>query len=143
MIFRSGATEQYTVWEEFKSLPIISVVPVRRPKLNEAGTEYVFDQEKELMREKMRTVLQIAAHQQHKEICIGPFGIGPGMLNPARLVATMWREILFKEFPGVFSSVIFAIESAADSYLRKEASTVFDVFKKEFDPSNIVKTKYR
>ena len=95
------------------------------------------------MREKMRTVLRIAAHQQHKEICIGPFGIGPGMLNPAPLVATMWREILFKEFQGVFSSVIFAIESAADSYLRKEASTVFHVFKKEFDPSNIVKTQYR
>jgi uncharacterized protein (TIGR02452 family) len=99
--------------------------------------------EKDFMREKIRMVLRIAAHQQHKELCIGPFGAGPGILNPAPLIATMWREILFEEFQGVFSSVVFAIESAADSYLREGASTIFNAFKQEFDPSNIAKTTYR
>ena len=127
----------------FKSLPIISVAPIRHPKLTEDRTEYVFDMEKELMREKIRAVLWIAALHQHKELCIGPFGVGPGIDNPAPLVATMWREILFEEFQGAFSSIVFAIERTVDSYLRQDGERIFHIFKAEFDPSNIVQTMHR
>ena len=95
------------------------------------------------MREKIRTVLRIAAYHQHKELCIGPFGVGPGIDNSAPLVAIMWKEILFEEFQGVFSSVVFAIERTVDSYLREDGDRIFRIFKAEFDPSNIVKTKHR
>lgn len=143
--FRYGADQKHKIWKDYKALPVISVSPVRNPRLDETGTEYAFDLEKEIMREKMRLVLRIAAHHQHEELCLGPFGVGPGFFNPVSLVATMWKEILFfdKEFQGAFSSVVFAIESGATSYLRKEAKSVLNVFEREFDASNVVKTNYR
>ena len=108
MVFRSGASKGHAVWTVFKSLPIISVAPIRHPKLTEDKTEYVFDLEKQLMREKISAVLRIAAYHQHMELCIGPFGVGPGIDNPVHLVATMWRQILFEEFK-VFFPVLFLL----------------------------------
>ncbi|KAL8703920.1 MAG: hypothetical protein Q9201_002900 [Fulgogasparrea decipioides] len=130
--------------QQFKNLPVISVAPIRRPKLDETGADYSFDQEKDMMKEKMRSVLRIAAHHHRFDLCMGAFGVGPGFRNPAAQVASMWRDLLFDEaeFHGVFSNVVFAIENTTDN-TSKDGLTDHDVFKKEFDPSNIVKTSFR
>ncbi|KAL8727931.1 MAG: hypothetical protein Q9181_005522 [Wetmoreana brouardii] len=144
VVFRSGSQDGYTPWSRFKNLPVISVAPIRRPKLDETGADYSFDQEKDMMKEKMRSVLRIAAHHHRFDLCMGAFGVGPGFRNPAAQVASMWRDLLFEEaeFHGVFSNVVFAIENTTDS-TSKDGLTDHDVFKKEFDPSNIVKTSFR
>lgn len=143
MIFRSGS-EHYQVWRDFKVLPIISVAPVRRPKLDESGTQYSFAQEKELMKEKMRTVLRIAVKWEHRELCMGAFGVGPGFRNPVKEVAMMWRSILFSEpeFQGAFTNIVFAIESNSNGSASGGTSD-YAIFKQEFDPSNVFKTAYR
>lgn len=132
------------MWKEFKAIPVISVAPIRRPKLDESGTDYSFSQEKELMKEKMRTVLRIAAARQHFDLCIGAFGVGFGFRNPATQIAIMWRELLFlePEFQGVFSNIVFAVESASTGSSKGNLSDL-EIFKKEFDPSNTHGTKYR
>lgn len=86
------------------ALPVISVAPVRRPKLDTTGEKYSFSQEKELMKEKIRTTLRIAVYYKHSDICLGAFGIGPGFRNPAHEVADMWKDILFSEaeFKGMY-----------------------------------------
>ncbi|KAF2835925.1 hypothetical protein M501DRAFT_1007747 [Patellaria atrata CBS 101060] len=145
VVFRDGP-EQYEVWREFKSLPVISVAPVRRPKLDETGTKYSFAQERELMLEKMRTVLRIAAAYGHKDLCLGAFGLGPVFRNPVREVAGMWRMLLFSEaeFVGAFSNVVFAIESHQSSPTTSRPSqSELEIFQEEFDPSNVFKTSYR
>lgn len=144
VVFRSGADKGYKVWKEFKDLPVVSVAPVRRPKLDESEKEYSFEQERELMKEKMRTVLRIAASMNHSQLCMGAFGVGPGFRNPPAQVAAMWRSILFseREFQGAFSNVVFAIESSGGG-CPKSGLTDFEVFKAEFDPANIVKTSWR
>ncbi|KAL9098696.1 MAG: hypothetical protein Q9163_005689 [Psora crenata] len=143
VVFRSGSNKGYKVWEEFKSLPVISVAPIRRPKLDETGTNYSFKQEKELMKEKMRTVLRIAIARQHSDLCMGAFGVGYGFRNPAIQVARMWREILFteKEFQGALNNVVFAIENTATT--SDDKMTDLEIFKKEFAPSNVIQTTYR
>ena len=144
MVFRSTGDKGHCVWKDFKSLPIISVAPVRRPKLDESGENYSFEQEKELMKEKMRTVLRIAAWYQHTDLCMGAFGVGPSFRNPVRQVALMWKDILFSEpeFQGVFDNIVFAVEiTAADN--SKGGPSDHDIFKEIFDPSNIVQTKFR
>src|ERR1700761_6649239 len=88
VLYRDGP-EHYQLWQEFKSLPVISVAPVRRPKLDESGKRYSFSQEKDLMFEKMRTVLRIAAMFKHADIVLGAFGVGHIFRNPAREVARM------------------------------------------------------
>ncbi|KAF2704350.1 hypothetical protein K504DRAFT_390642 [Pleomassaria siparia CBS 279.74] len=142
-VFRDGPEQNYVVWKEVRSLPVISVAPIRRPKLDESGANYSFAQEKELMREKMRCVLRIASYCGHRNLCIGAFGVGPIFRNPVGEVAKMWRRLLFddEEFRGVFTDVVFAIENT--NATTKGGLTDADVFKAEFDPSTIFPTRYR
>ena len=139
VVFRSSAENGYTVWKDFKSLPIISVAPVRRPKLDDSGSNYSFAQEKELMKEKMRTVLRIAVAQDHRDLCMGAFGVGSGFRNPVKQVAIMWRDLLFcePEFRGSFSNIVFAIENTTSSG-TKGARPDHEIFRQAFDPSIIV-----
>ena len=143
-MFRSGPDRAYALWKDFKSLPVISVAPVRRPKLEESGLEYSFDEEKELMKEKMRTVLRIAAAWHHRDLCMGPFGVGPAFRNPVHQIAAMWRALLFTEpeFQGIFDNVVFAVESTVGGN-AKGGMTDYEVFSQEFHPSNVVQTTYR
>ncbi|KAI9868318.1 MAG: hypothetical protein M1813_005761 [Trichoglossum hirsutum] len=140
VVFRDGP-DRYQVWKDFKSLPVISVAPVRRPKLDESGTRYSFDQEKELMKEKIRTVLRIAAVNQHKELCVGAFGVGPGFRNPVTEIAAMWKDVLFseQEFGGVFTDIVFAVESSQTGN-AKGGVTDYEVFKTQFSPANVLPT---
>lgn len=94
------------------ALPIISISPVKRPKLDSSGKKYSFNQEKELMREKIRTALRIAIYYGYPNLCISSFGLGAGYRNPTEEVALMWRDALLKdpEFVGHFSDVVFAFE---------------------------------
>ncbi|KAL9041841.1 MAG: hypothetical protein Q9180_001014 [Flavoplaca navasiana] len=144
VIFRSGAEDGYVPWSRFKSLPVISIAPIKRPKLDESGAEYSFEVERNQMKEKMRSILRVAAMHHHVDLCMGAFGVGPGFRNPPAQVASMWRNVLFEEpeFHGVFSNVVFAIEAAAESSTQ-DGLAYHDIFKTEFDPSNIVKTSYR
>ena len=144
VVFRSGLDKGYNMWKNWKALPVISVAPIRRPKLDESGTDYSFSQERELMKEKMRTVLRIAAARQHSDLCIGAFGVGFGFRNPALQVASMWRELLYceQEFQGAFTNIVFVLESTTNA-ASKGSMTDLEIFKKEFDPSNTHKTIYR
>jgi hypothetical protein len=143
VVFRDGP-EQYQVWQEFKTLPVISVAPVRRPKLDETGEEYSFQQERDLMQEKMRTVLRIAAQWQHRDLCLGAFGVGPAFRNPAKVVARMWRELIFEEpeFDGAFSNIVFCIESNQAGNPKGGAADL-EVFRQEFDARTVYPTTYR
>ena len=145
VVFRSGAENNYKLWRDHKCLPVISVAPVRRPRLDISHTEYVFDEEKNITKDLIRTVLRIAHYHGHEDICICAFGIGPNFLHPTRQVASMWKDVLFSEaeFQGAFSNVVFVIESGPNSYLGDEAPAVLEIFRREFDPANVVPTTYR
>ncbi|PQE23664.1 Mitochondrial chaperone bcs1 protein [Rutstroemia sp. NJR-2017a BVV2] len=93
VVFRSGP-EKYQPWSEYKSLPIISVPTVKRPKLDSSGKKYSFKTERELMKASMKTALRIAIFYQYDKIVIGTFGLGPGFKNPPEEVANLWRELL-------------------------------------------------
>lgn len=142
-MYRDGP-DHYELWKEFKQLPVISVAPVRRPKLDQSGTKYSFEQEKSLMMDKMRSVLRIAAWYGHKDICIGAFGVGPIFRNPVGEVAEMWRALLFDdpEFHGVFANIVFAVESEQPGN-PKGSATEHEVFKQVFAPGNLFRAHAR
>ncbi|KAK5013240.1 hypothetical protein LTR16_004393 [Cryomyces antarcticus] len=144
VVFRDGP-DKYEIWTKFRPLPVITVAPVRRPKLDETGAQYSFAQERELTMDKMRTVLRIAAAWKHKDVCLGAFGSGPIFRNPPREIARMWRTLLFREeeFVGRFANVVFAIEKCAPIGPEKVGLSEYEIFKEEFDPSNTHPTSYR
>ncbi|EWC47984.1 hypothetical protein DRE_02866 [Drechslerella stenobrocha 248] len=109
-VIRGGPEQNYALWDEraWRSVAVISVAPVRRPKLDESNTAYSFPQERELQREKMRTVLRMAAYQGITDICLSPFGSG----CPVEEVCQIWKELLQghgSEFEGWFRNVLFAV----------------------------------
>lgn len=112
VVFRGGP-EKYEQWPEMRSLPIISVPPVKRPKLDNTGKKYSFKAEKELMRDKMRTALRIAVYYGHTKLVIGTFGLGAGFRNPTEEVAIMWRDLLIREpeFNQNFEDVVFSFDA--------------------------------
>jgi uncharacterized protein (TIGR02452 family) len=139
-------------------LPIISVCPVKRPKLDSTGNKYSFKQEREMMSDKIRIALRIAVYYGYPNICIGRFGLGPGFRNPPEEVASMWKDAFLSdpEFVGHFHNIVFAFEpeisptsstdksSSADtsSKVTKMRSNPtsdkdIDVFRNVFNPSNI------
>lgn len=93
----------------------------------------------------MRIVLRMAAAWRHRDLCIGPFGTGLGFRNPSKQLASMWKEILFTEdeFQNAFENIVFAIENNVPGSNGSSSCSDFDIFKKEFDPSNVCKTSYR
>ncbi|KAF2760685.1 hypothetical protein EJ05DRAFT_239834 [Pseudovirgaria hyperparasitica] len=143
VVYRDGP-EFYQIWQEFRSLPVISVAPVRRPKLDESGSNYSFEQERDLMMEKMRTVLRLAAMYRHVDLCLGAFGCGPEFRNPVREVAKMWKTLLFEEaeFQGTFENIVFAIPSDQPG-IPEGGIEELEVFKQVFNPSSIFHTIYR
>ena len=94
--------------------------------------------------EKMRTVLRIASYCGHQDLVLGAFGLGPIFRNPPREVARMWRHLLFNEdeFQGVFTDIVFAIDSSMVGPPSKSGLTDVDVFREELDPSAIYPTRY-
>jgi len=140
VVYRSGHEKDYALWrdKDWTAVSVVSVACVRRPKVDESGMKYSFIEERELQREKMKTVLRIAARMGHVNLVLGGFGSCPpgtgdgnspspggtggagssgagsgngGYRNPIRDVCRLWRDLLFEdpEFEGYFSNVVFAI----------------------------------
>ncbi|KAJ4291198.1 hypothetical protein N0V90_010396 [Kalmusia sp. IMI 367209] len=147
-VFRGGPDLDYATYPpddlEQRTLPVISVAPVRKPRLDVTETTYSFQDEKELMKEKLRTVLRIASYCGHRNLVVGAFGLGPAFRNPAREVARMWRKLLFEEeeFRGVFTDVVFAIDSSMVGPPSKDEVSDANVFREELNPSTIFPTRY-
>ena len=97
----------------YLALPIISVCPVQLPRLDSSNKKYSFKQEKELMRDKIRTALRIAVYYGYSQICISSFGLGPRFRNPTEEVANMWKDAFLNdpEFDGHFRDIVFAFDA--------------------------------
>lgn len=105
--------------KDWRELPVVSVVPVRRPKLKEGGTTYSFDDERDLIRDKMRAALTICAYNDVRSVVIGDFGLGSDR-NPPRLMAELWREVFLWDptLRGRIENVAFVFEDRAQSTAR-------------------------
>lgn len=82
VVIRAGHEKDYALWPERKwtAVSVVSVAAVRRPKTDESGMRYSFTEEKDLQREKMKTILRIAACNGHVNLVLGGFGsCGPGI----------------------------------------------------------------
>lgn len=111
-----GPHDRYEKLERWHDLPVVSVPPVRYPKLKESGLEYSFSEEREIMREKMRGALRICLYHNYDRVVICDFGLGSNR-NPPQLMAEMWRDVLLFDphVRGQFAYVIFAFDDSAQS----------------------------
>lgn len=95
----------------------MSVPPERWPKLNQNGTKYSFQEERELVKNKLRAALTICAWHSISSVVIGDFGLGNGYRNPPQELAELWREVLLYDpvLRGRIQTVAFVFEDHSQS----------------------------
>lgn len=142
VVFREGFDKDYRIWgdEDWTTIAVVSASAVRRPKTDETGMTYSFEEEKNLQRDKMKTILRVAALNGHTNLVLGGFGScgpegsgGGQYRNPVRDVCELWYELLLqdKEFNGWFANIVFAFEGRGGSW-AKEDTRIVEEFQKKF-----------
>jgi len=105
---------------------VISVAAIARPRLNGSGKDFEQKADKEDTRERIRTLLRVAAVEGRKNLVLGALGCG-AFKNPPRAVAMLFRDVLkSREFSGRFDGIWFSV-------IEKSGSENFEVFKEVLD----------
>jgi len=124
-VFRGPRDEDLQVWH---NLPVISIPPTSRPKLDTSGRKYSFLEERNLIKTKMRAALLIAVYNGFYSIVIGDFGLGSAR-NPPHELANLWREVFLfdPDIRGQFTRVAFIFE---DTQQNTSKNILDDIAKK-------------
>merc|ERR1712012_1213395 len=96
--------------DKLQEAPCFGVITLAAQDVPRCGS---FDPE--LLRQKVRCVLSVAAAHGHDALVLGAFGCGY-FSNPSEVVAKTFSELLHNEFASVFSAVLFAIPTAASMH---------------------------
>ena len=108
-VFRGLEEDGYPYLKEPFITNFVAVAALNRRAVN--GDHYVDPSERQKMVNKIRTILGIAAKNNHKVLILGAFGCG-AFHNPALEVARIFKEELESEtFKNRFEKVIFSIKS--------------------------------
>ncbi|RAL12459.1 uncharacterized protein BO97DRAFT_390112 [Aspergillus homomorphus CBS 101889] len=115
-------------------LPVVSVISVaaiQNPELDQECSPpmYKNPRDREGTKNKMRTILRIAAYKKHRRIVLGALGCG-AFGNPNVEVAACWAEVLREEeFQGWWERIVFAILDDATTLTQGLGN--FDVFREK------------
>lgn len=98
---------------------MVSVVPVRWPKLKANGTCYSFEDERSLAKAKLRAALTICVYNDIRSVVIGDFGLG-SYRNPPQAMAEMWRDVLLWDpnLRGRIENVAFVFDDRSQSTMK-------------------------
>ncbi|KAF9887796.1 hypothetical protein FE257_009602 [Aspergillus nanangensis] len=132
VIFRENFTTGHKLkdLEKPELLPVISVISIaalRRPDVNTRMNppRYMRPHDREIMKEKMRTTLRIAALNKHRKLVLGALGCG-AFANPKEEVANCWAEVFQEqEFKGWWQSIVFAV---LDNTVHPTSDGNFNIF---------------
>ena len=107
-VFRGLESDGYPLLEEPFTASFVAVAALNRPELGPDGN--YTPEEKTGMKNKIRTILNIAAKFNHRVLILSAFGCG-AFRNPPKQVATLFREILDEpEYSCRFSEIYFSIK---------------------------------
>ncbi|KAL8790585.1 MAG: hypothetical protein Q9195_006265 [Heterodermia aff. obscurata] len=99
--------------EQLPVVSVVSVAAVRGPAMardRDGNERYKNIEDRTLMKQKMRTVLRIAAKNGHRRLVLGALGCG-AFANPREEVVKCWNETLREhEFQGGWwHEIVFAV----------------------------------
>jgi len=129
MIYSSEVTVFKTWRYESLEVPFkvscIACAGMRKPELNDDDTDYLYQNDYDLMCEKIEGIFRIAYEKGHNSLLLGAIGCG-AFRNPPRVVASIFAEKVEKWKPA-FRSIGFAV-------LAHGACENFEVFKEVLTP---------
>ncbi len=128
-VFRGEEKDGYPLLENYYRVSLVSVAAMNRPEIDSDGNiaSYLV----EGVKNKIRTVLAIAAENGHDSIVLGAMGCG-AFRNPPSHIARLFHEIIDGEFNGRFKKITFAILEDHNSVRKDSAEGNFAPFYREF-----------
>lgn len=125
-VFRDGVENKFALLTHPYSLSFVSVAAINCPELTTEGL--LADEDAELTKDKMRTIMRIGLLNGHDSIVLGAFGCG-AFHNPPRHIVRLFHDVFEeKEFKDKYRTIAFAI---LDDH-NAPAGGNFRPFKEEF-----------
>jgi len=114
VVFRTSHSDGHKLYPpstKYKTLSVISVAAIRDPPLrNSTPPDYRRPTDRNLMLEKIRLILRIAATEGHRKIVLGALGCGAFHNPPEKVVECFLRVFREPEFAGGWwREVVFAV----------------------------------
>lgn len=106
VVFRGEEKEGYPLLDEYYQVAVISVAAMNRPRLTPEGE--ISPELVEGVKNKIRTILNIAIRHGHDSLVLGALGCG-AFRNPPDHMARLFHQVIRKEYPGRFREICFAI----------------------------------
>ena len=126
--FRATKDDGYALLDEPFRAAVISVASLNyNPKHghNSLDNGNIPEQDKPILKEKIRTILRIGVLKGHDSLVLGALGCGAFCTPPAQM-ARLFHEVMDEEeFQGRFKKIVFAI-------IDSPSSNNFQPFSKEF-----------
>jgi uncharacterized protein (TIGR02452 family) len=105
---------------------VISVAGIKRPRLTPSEEDFAREADREDTRERIRTILRIAALQERKNLVLGSLGCG-AYGNPPKAVAGCFKRVLQEdEFKNRFEGIWFAV-------IERGGTQNYTIFKEALD----------
>jgi len=111
-------------------ISVISVAALFRPPQTEDGTDFLYGEDRMKAKEKIKSLLRVAATEGKKNLVLSALGCG-AFRNPPQAVAHLFKEVLQDgEFRGRFQGVWFSV-------LDRRGSRNYDIFREVLDNTSI------
>lgn len=114
--------------EERFYVDFIAIAGLRRPKLNNLKTSFLFDNDRVLLKERVERIYQVGIDQGHDSMLLGALGCG-AFKNPVEEVVQVFKEVGVK-YDGYFKQIDFAV-------LSEEGNPNFTVFNQQLSNVNV------
>lgn len=126
--FRGMRDEGYVLLDEPFKAAVISVASLNyNPKHGHSQLDngIIPEQDKPILKEKIRTILRIGALKKHDNLVLGALGCGAFCTPPAQMARLFHQVLNEQEFQDRFKKIVFAI-------IDSPSSNNFKPFRKEF-----------
>ncbi len=131
-VFRAGPDQNHQYLNEPFSVAFAVLAAPCLPALqNRDGHLRLNDADAHLVRERIRTMLEMAYVNGHRSVVLGAFGCG-AFCNPPDHVAEIFNEVIHSEYPGCFEEIVFAILDDHNAGKEHNPEGNFQPFKRLF-----------
>lgn len=126
-VFRGTDEEEYPYLDETFFIDVLTVAAIKNPKLLEGNK--LSEEDKDVTRNKIRTMLNLALMGGNDSLVLGAFGCG-AYHTPPEEIATLFKEVLSEEgYRDSFKAVHFAILNSNANFQSHNPRGNFAPFK--------------
>lgn len=130
-VFRASEDKNYEFLDEVFPIDVITIAALKDPELDSKG--HLNDWAKNITKEKIRTMLNLAIYWENDSLVLGAFGCG-AFANPPEDVAQLFKEVLNEpEYKDKFDKIVFAVLDDGNSHREHNPRGNYLPFKEAFE----------